>query len=111
MPKLVPVIRIGLTLIGVLMVVAAFLGVLYLGIGTNPPPLRIAVASQDVPQGERLQANHYRIVDQIIDPRLASLYVQESELTEYEGAYIVETLRRGDPINKVKLALDDTAAP
>ncbi len=110
MPKLAPVIRIGLTLLGVLMVIAAFLGVLYLGIGTNPPPLRIAVAAHDLLQGEYLTSGAYRIVDQIVDPRLASLYVQENELADYDGAFIVETLRKGDPINKVKLALDGTTA-
>lgn len=110
MPKLAPVIQIGLTLFGALMVLAAFLGVLYLGIGTNPPPLHIVVAARDIAQGEVLGANDYRVVDQIIDPRLASLYVQESDLAAYNGALVIETLRRGDPINKVKLAVDSNSA-
>ncbi len=109
MPKLAPAIRIGLTLLGVVMVLAAFLGVLYLGVGTNPPPLRIAVAVRDIAQGSALAADDYRVVDQIIDPRLAQMYVQESELAAFQDAYVVETLRKGDPINKVKLATGDTA--
>ena len=107
MLKLAPVIRIGLTLFGALLVVGAFAGVLMLGVGTNPPPLYIAVASRDLAQGEQVQPGDYRIVEQIIDPRLAALYVQESELPKYHGAFVVDTMRRGDPLNKIKLSIGD----
>ena len=111
MPKLAPVLRIGFVLLGALMVVGAFAGVIFLGIGTNPPPLRIAVVTHDLPRGESLRPTDFRVVEQIIDPRLAQLYVQENELPTYLGAYIIDTLRKGDPLNKVKLALgkDDLA--
>ena len=52
MPKFAPVLRIGLVIFGGLLVVGAFLGVLYLGVGTNPPALHIAVAARDILQGE-----------------------------------------------------------
>jgi len=110
MPKFAPVLRIGLILFGGLLVVGAFLGVLYLGVGTHPPPLHIAVAARDIAQGEQLNAGDYRIVEQIIDPNLARLYVQETELPQFTGAYVVETLRKGDPVNKVKLSAGDNAA-
>jgi hypothetical protein len=110
MLKFAPVIRLSLVVIGALLVVGAFVAVLTLGIGTNPPPLRIAVAARDIPQGEALKPDDYRIVEQILDPRLAQLYVQEEELSQFSGAFVVETLRKGDPINKVKLALNDDAA-
>ena len=111
MTKFAPAVRVGLVILGATLVVAAFVAVLYLGIGTNPPPLQIAVVTRDLPQGERLKPTDYRVVEQIIDPRLASLYVQESELPLYLGAFVVETLRKGDPLNKVKLAVgDDNAA-
>ena len=104
MPKLAPVLRVGFVLLGALMVVAAFAGVIFLGIGTNPPPLRIAVVTRDLPRGESLRPGDFRVVEQIIDPRLAQLYVQENELPSYLGAYVIDTLRKGDPLNKVKLA-------
>lgn len=110
MAKFAPVVRIGLVILGAMLVVAAFLAVLYLGIGTNPPPLQIAVVSRDLPQGEQLKTSDFRIVEQIIDPRLASLYVQASEVPQYLGAFVVETLRKGDPLNKVKLALGNDSA-
>jgi hypothetical protein len=110
MLRFAPVIRISLVVIGALLVVGAFVGVLTLGIGTNPPPLHIAVAARDIPQGEHLRQGDYRIVEQIIDPRLAQLYVQEDEVAQFSGAYVVETLRKGDPINKVKLAMDANGA-
>ena len=77
--SLKPVIRIGMVLLGIALVVGAFAAVLMLGVGTNPPPLHVAVAVRDVQAGERLQAADYRVVEQIIDPRLAALYVQENE--------------------------------
>jgi hypothetical protein len=109
MLRFAPFIRIGLVILGALLVVGAFVAVLTLGIGTNPPHLRIAVAGRDIAQGEQLKASDYRIVEQILDPRLAQLYVQEDELADYDGAFVVETLRRGDPINKVKLAMGSDA--
>lgn len=109
MLKFAPVIRLSLVVLGALLVVGAFAAVLTLGIGTNPPPLRIAVAARDIAQGDPLTPDAYRIVEQIIDPRLAQLYVQEDELARYADAFVVETLRRGDPINKVKLAMGNDA--
>ena len=110
MPKFAPVLRIGLVIFGSLLVIGAFVGVLTLGAGTHPPSLHIAVAARDIAQGERLTASDYRIVEQILDPSLARLYVQEGELSQFTGAYVVETLRKGDPVNKVKLAAGNTAA-
>ena len=110
MPKFAPVLRIGLVIFGGLLVVGAFLGVLYLGVGTNPPALHIAVAARDILQGEQLKTSDYRIVQQILDPNLAHLYVQEGELPQFTGAYVVETLRKGDPVNKVKLSTSHNAA-
>ncbi|NJM40304.1 MAG: hypothetical protein HC853_05845 [Anaerolineae bacterium] len=102
-------VRIGLALLGVMLVVGAFVGVLYLGVQVNPPPLRIAVATRDLSVGARLSANDYRIVDQIIDPLLARLYVQEADVGRFEGAVVVDVLRRGDPLNKIKLVADGDA--
>jgi len=109
MTKFAPAVRMGLVILGALLVVGAFLAVLYLGIGTNPPPLRVAVVVHDLPQGEMLKAADIRMVDQIIDPRLASLYVQEREMGQYLGAFVVETLRTGDPLSKAKLAIGGDA--
>lgn len=101
--KVAPAIRITLTIVGVLMVVVAFVAVLSIGVATNPPPLRVAVAVRDLQAGDRLMPSDYRVVDQIIDPSLARLYVQEGDLPTYQEAYVVDDMRRGDPLNKVKL--------
>ena len=102
--KVTPAIRITLTVLGVLIVVIAFIAVLGIGAATNPLPLRVAVAVKDLRAGSRLNASDYRIVDQVIDPSLARLYIQESDLPAYDGAYVVDDMRRGDPLNNVKLA-------
>lgn len=102
--QLATLARFLLALLGILLVVGAFGAVLYLGMSANPPPLRIAVVNRDISIGERISTNDYRIVDQILDPRLAQLYVQEVDVAQFDGAVVVDLMRRGDPLNKVKLA-------
>jgi hypothetical protein len=99
-----PAVRLLLTLFGVLLVVGAFAGVLLLGNMTSRPTLRVAVAARDLNVGDRLRASDYRIVDQVIDPSLGRLYVQASEADAFLDKVIVDVIRRGDPLNKVKLA-------
>ena len=94
--SLKPMIRISIVILGVVLVVGAFVAVLTLGIGTNPPPLRIAIIQHDIIVGEHLKQGDFRIVEQIIDPRLAALYVQEHELPRYLGAYVVDPLLGGN---------------
>ena len=98
--------RIGMLLVAALMIVGAFAAVTLIGIGTNPPPLRIAVATRDIQVGERLKPSDYRVVEQILDPLLASLYIQGDEVATYEGAFVVDVFRKGDPLNKKKLSSD-----
>jgi hypothetical protein len=104
--KVAPALRIALTLLGMLIVVAAFAGVLLLGAATNKPPLRIVVSARDFAPGEQLSTNDLRVVEQVLDPNLASLYVQEADLPAYAAAFAVDPIRRGDPLNKVKLTLN-----
>ncbi|MGQ9889944.1 MAG: SAF domain-containing protein, partial [Aggregatilineales bacterium] len=108
--RVAPAVRVFLTLLGVILVIGAFVFTLIFGMATNPPPLRIAVAVQDLPAGSRLQPSNYRIVDQQIDPGLARLYVQERDLADYDGALVVDAIRRGDPLNKSRLAAGDRSA-
>lgn len=108
--KVAPAVRVALTLLGLILVIGAFAFNLIFGMANNPPPLRIAVAVQDLPAGSSLQPENYRIVDQQIDPGLARLYVQERELADYNGALVVDTIRRGDPLNKSRLAAGDRSA-
>jgi hypothetical protein len=102
--KAAPAVRIGLTILGIVLVVGAFAAVTLIGASANPPPLRILVAARDLSVGDRLQPSDYRVVDQVLDAALARLYAQEAEATMYDGAVVVDTIRRGDPLNKVKLA-------
>lgn len=104
--KVAPALRIALTLLGLLIVVAAFAGVLLLGAATNKPPLRIVVSARDFAPGEPISIGDLRIVEQVLDPNLASLYVQEADLPAYANAFAVDPIRRGDPLNKVKLTLN-----
>lgn len=107
--KIAPAIRIGLTILGIALVVIAFAGVLGVGVVANRPPLRIAVALRDLSQGERLSDADVRLVDQVLDPALARLYVQDGDLPRYLGGYVVDVVRRGDPLNRVKIATGQDA--
>ena len=107
--KVPPAIRVALTLFGILIVFAAFGGVIVVGALRNPPPLRIAVAFRELPAGAKLQPDDIKIEDQMLDPRLASLYVQEVDLNAYIGATSVDNIRRGEPLIKDKFATDDAA--
>jgi hypothetical protein len=102
--KVAPAIRVSLTVLGAFLVLGAFVAVLTIGASSNPPPLHVAVAVRDLGAGERIRPGDYRIVDQVIDPTLARLYVQQADLPAYGGAVVVEGIRRGDPLNKIKLA-------
>lgn len=108
--KLAPAIRVVLTVIGLVLVVGAFVFVLFVGAASNPPPLRIVVAAADIPAGDTFAPGMYRVEDQIIDPGLARLYVQEHELDRYHGALVVDVIRRGDPVSKVRLATGEAGA-
>ena len=105
--RILPGIRILLTLLGLLLVAGAFAGVLLIGTFTNKPALRIAVALRDLDPGDRLERGDFSIEEQTLDPHLARLYVNERDLPEYLGASVIDPLRKGDPLNKVKLTTGD----
>jgi hypothetical protein len=108
-PRILPGVRILLTLLGILLVAGAFAGVLLIGTFTNKPALRIAVALRDIDPGEQLQVGDFAIEEQTLDPHLARLYVNERDLPSYIGARVIDQLRKGDPLNKVKLTTDDSS--
>ena len=105
--KVSPAIRVALTVVGALIVIAAFLGTLYIGALNNPPPLRIIIAQRDLQRGDRLSMSDIAVENQVINPALGKLYVQEQELGSYTGAYVIDNIRRGDPLNKVRLSTDN----
>lgn len=98
-----PAIRILLTLLGILLVVGAFLAVLAAGAITAKPPLRLVVAARDLAIGERVGLADLRVVEVVIDPALARMHVQAGELDAFTDAHVVDVIRRGDLLNKVKL--------
>lgn len=98
-----PAIRVLLTLLGILLVVGAFAAVLMAGALTAKPPVHLVVAARDLGIGERVTQADLRVLDVVIDPALAQLHVQANELDAYAGAQVMDVIRRGDLLNKVKL--------
>jgi len=101
--KVAPAIRALLTLVGLIVVIGAFAGVLVLGASDRPRPLRVAIVARDIGAGDAVQETDLRIVEQVVDASLARLWVQEDELPEYLGRVAIDPMRRGDPLSKAKL--------
>jgi hypothetical protein len=98
-----PFVRFFLTLVGLALVAAAFLGTLYFGSVNNRPVSRVLMAYRDIGVGERINAADLKVAELPLDPGLARLYVTESELDQFQSAVVVDVLRRGDPLSKAKL--------
>ena len=98
-----PLVRLILTVIGLALVAAAFFGVMYWGTVNNRPGSRVVMAYRDIAVGERLKPENLKVAELQLDPGLARLYVQESELDQYQNATVMDVLRRGDPLSKSKL--------
>ncbi|MDR7427987.1 MAG: SAF domain-containing protein [Armatimonadota bacterium] len=93
-------------LVGVLLAVAAFVGVLLLGRLSQPPMYEIAVVVKDVPAFAPLQADMVAIDTWSVSPAVAARYVSAAdwEKIQAEGAVAVENLRAGQPLLRDQVA-------
>ena len=101
--------RVVTLVVGLLLVVGAFLGFLFWGAVTNPPPFRVVVALKDIPPGGEISPDSITIDEQIINPRVAQRFILESELSKYLGATAVENIFAGEPLTKLRIATGDVA--
>jgi Flp pilus assembly protein CpaB len=95
--------RLMLTLLGIALMLGAGAGVLFIGARNNPPPTRVLIATRDLQPGDTLGIDDLAIENLVMNPKLAEVYVTEPEAGMFLGAYVVDVIRRGDPLNKVKL--------
>ena len=101
--------RLFTLIVGLLLVVGAFLGFLFWGAITNPPPFRVVVALKDIPPGGDIKLDTVTVDEQIINPRVAQRFILESELSQYLGATAVENIFAGEPLTKLRIVTGDVA--
>ncbi len=92
--------------LGIVLAVAAFVGVILLGQLMQPPTYDVAVVIKDVPPFTPLTADLVSIDTQSVSPAIAERYVQAAELDALlqSGAVIVENLRPGQPLLREAVA-------
>jgi len=93
-------------LLGIVLAIAAFAGVILLGQLMQPPTYDVAVAIKEVPPFTPLTADLVSIDTQSVSPAIAERYVQAAELDALlqSGAVIVENLRPGQPLLREAVA-------
>ncbi len=97
--------------LGILLAVGAFVGVLLLGSVVNPSPYHVVVAITEIQPGTILEEGMVGIDAQVVSPRVAGEYVLEKELEQYLGKYVVRSLVPGQPLmHRDLVAADNPAA-
>ena len=93
-------------LLGIVLAIAAFAGVILLGQLMQPPTYDVAVAIKEVPPFTPLTADLVSIDTQSVSPAIAERYVQAAELDALlkSGAVVVENLRPGQPLLREAVA-------
>jgi Flp pilus assembly protein CpaB len=91
--------------LGLILAAAAVVAFIVLGQAVNPTPLRVIVAREDIQRGDVITEDVLVVSKQQIDPSLASYYVQEKDLPTALGAVAVDSIYKGDPIAKLRLAV------
>jgi hypothetical protein len=93
-------------LLGILLAVAAFAGVLLLGQATQPPVYDVAVVVQEIPAFTGLTPAMFAADSQSVSAAVAAKYVLADELNALlaDGAVSVENLRPGQPLLREQVA-------
>src|SRR3972149_3241069 len=88
-------------IIGVALVVIAFVALFLVANILNPPAQLVLVASRDIQPGERLSPELARAVEVQL-PFIAS-FIREEEANLFEGAVFIEAMHENEPIHKASL--------
>lgn len=93
-------------LLGIVLAVMGFVGVLFVGRLTQPPTFDVAVILQEIPAFTPLDQESVAIDTQSLSPAVAEKYVlaHEWEALLAEGVVTVETLHPGQPLLREQVA-------
>ena len=89
--------RLSLVL-GILLAVGAFVGVLLLGSVLNPSPYHVVVAITEIQPGTILEEGMVGVDAQVVSPQVAGEYVLAEELDRYLGKHVIRGLVPGQPL-------------
>jgi len=97
-------LRFIAVIVGIILVFAAFAGVLVFANIQRGPTFRVAfVVVESIPVGERLRSQHVTFESVTMQPALANMYVLEDEFPRYEGQIVLDNLRYGQALMKSHL--------
>jgi len=102
-PSLLPVI-------GILVLILAFVGFLLFAYFVNPPATPIAVAVVDIPAGTVIMRDMVGIDEQRINAQVASVLVQERDLDQFIGGIAVQNIYAFEPVAKADISTRDNPA-
>lgn len=97
------VLRIGLVALGVVMTILPFVAHLLIDAQSKVSAQQIAVVRRDIEAGQSIELGDVRFEEQVLNPSLARLYVRRDEFEQYSGGFVVDRMRMGEPLLKVKL--------
>lgn len=95
-------------IIGVALVVVAFLALFMVANIINPPAQLVLVASRDIRAGERLSPGLARAVE--VQLPFVTSFIREEEADLFEGAVFIEAVHENEPIHKASLIDADNPA-
>jgi Flp pilus assembly protein CpaB len=94
-------------LIGLTLGVIAAAGLIYFNLANQPVVSRIMVATRDIPAGELLNANDFRVARWgDVDQNALARYVTLERFRQYEGQRLLSDVRAGFPLGVVQLDPD-----
>lgn len=95
-------------IIGVALVVIAFVALFLVANILNPPAQLVLVASRDIQPGERLSPELAQAVE--VQLPFVDSFILESEADQFEGAVFIEAVHQNEPIHKASLVAADNPA-
>ncbi|HLC21095.1 MAG TPA: SAF domain-containing protein [Candidatus Methylomirabilis sp.] len=95
-------------IIGVALVVVAFLALFLVANILNPPAQLVLVATRDIQAGERLTPELARAVE--VQLPFVDSFILEAEADQFEGAVFIEAVHQNEPIHTASLVDADNPA-
>ena len=95
-------------IIGVALVIVAFVALFLVANIINPPAQLVLVARRDIQAGERLSPELARAVE--VELPFVDSFILEGEADSFEGAVFIEAVHQNEPIHKASLVDADNPA-
>ena len=96
--------------IGIVLMAASILGVVFVGQIINPPATAMAVAIVEIPAGAVISKDMVRTDNVQINPKVAASHVREAELGQFVGSVAVEPIHQYSYLPKSALSKADNPA-